>query len=143
MIINENELWNGQLITVKGKLNEECKVVGKHNIFKHEIVWYDPKTTTVAYAVNNSKSDYLKNNYDQVELMLLVKHNGESEGHDVQVLEYAQGIYIEKDNIPKGIFQFRYVDKAKEYQYADIEGELLAFSLIEDLPLMQKFNDIE
>jgi hypothetical protein len=139
MKVNENEIWNDKWLSFKGKYGEEPKVVGEHNIFKHEIVWYDPKTTTVAQAVNWSKSEDAWIRNDMLDLMLLIKH----EADDENVLQYAKGLYIERDNIPEPIYQFRYCDKTKDYQYAPPEGEIIAFSLIDDLPLMIKFNENE
>lgn len=135
MKINENEIWNDKCLSYEGKYGEELKIVGEHNVFKHEIIWYDLKTTSVAQAVHWSTSEDLQP--DMVDLMLLIKHDSEDEN----VLQYATGIYIERDNIPEPIYEFRYCDETKNYMYAPPEGEIIAFSLVWDLPLMRIFNE--
>ena len=137
MKINENEIWNDELIIHGGKYGEELKIVNKHKVYKHNIIWYDPKTTTVADAYYLSKSEDLQR--DMVDLMLLIKHESEDEN----TLQFATGIYIERDNIPEPIYEFRYCDETKNYMYAPPEGEIIAFSLVWDLPLMMKFNENE
>ncbi|NDG32807.1 hypothetical protein EB118_22400 [bacterium] len=139
MEINQNEIWNDHYVTYKGKYGEEPKFVSKHNIFKHEILWFDPITTTVAEAVDASKSEQIKFCNDSVDLMLLIKHEGE----DKEVLQFALGYYSERDNIPEPIMQFRYSNELEGYAYFEPEGEIFAFALIDDLPLMMKFNDNE
>ena len=137
MKINEKEIWNDEIIIHGGKYGEELKVVNKHKVYRHDIIWYDAKTTTVADAYYLSKSEDLQR--DMVDLMLLIKHESEDEN----VLQYATGIYIERDNIPEPIYEFRYCDETKNYMYAPPEGEIIAFSLVWDLPLMIKFNETE
>jgi hypothetical protein len=139
MKINENEFWNDEILIHQGKYGEELKIVDKHKVFRHEITWYDAKTTTVAQAVNLSKSEDAWIRHDMLDLMLLIKH----EADDEDVLQYAKGLYIERDNIPEPIYQFRYCDETKDYRYAPPEGEIIAFSLINDLPLMRIFNEDE
>ena len=139
MKINENEIWNDEILIHQGKYGEELKIVDKHKVFRHEIIWYDAKTTTVADAVYLSKSEQVKVCHDMVDLMLLIKHEAEDEN----VLQYSKGIYTERDNIPEPIYQFRYCDETKDYRYAPPEGEIIAFSLIDDLPLMRIFNEDE
>ena len=137
MKINMNEIWNEEFLSYEAKYGEEPKIIGKHNVFKHVIIWHDPKTTPVSQVVHWSKSEDLQR--DMVDLMLLIKHESEDEN----VLQFATGIYIERDNIPEPIYEFRYCDETKNYMYAPPEGEIIAFSLVCDLPLMMKFNENE
>jgi hypothetical protein len=71
--------------------------------------------------------------------MLLILHKGEEE----EVLEFSEGIYTEIDYIPQPILQFKYSHKINQYAFCEPEGEIIAFSLIYDLPLMMKFNETE
>ena len=135
MKINEKEIWNDEIIIYERKHGEELKVVKKHKVYRHDIIWYDAKTTTVEDAYYLSKSEDLQR--DQLDLMLLIKHESEDE----DVLQYATGIYIERDNIPEPIYEFRYCYETKDYNYAPPEGEIIAFSLVFDLPLMKIFNE--
>ena len=137
MKINMNEIWNEEFLSYEAKYGEEPKIIGKHNVFKHVIIWHDPKTTPVSQVVHWSKSEDLQR--DMVDLMLLIKHESEDEN----TLQFATGIYIERDNIPEPIYEFRYCDETKNYMYAPPEGEIIAFSLVCDLPLMMKFNENE
>lgn len=139
MKINEKEIWNDEFLTYEGKYGEEPKLVSKQKFFQHTINWYDAKTTTVSKAIDFSKSENAENSRDYVQLMLLILHKGEEE----EVLEFSEGIYIERDNIPEPIYEFRYCDETKNYMYAPPEGEIIAFSLVYDLPLMMKFNENE
>jgi hypothetical protein len=111
MKVNENEIWNDEILIHQSKYGEELKIVDKHKVFRHEITWYDAKTTTVADAVYLSKSEQVKVCHDMVDLMLLIKHEAEDEN----VLQYSKGIYTERDNIPEPIYQFRYCDETKDY----------------------------
>ena len=137
MKINENEIWNDELIIHERKYNEELKIVNKHKVYRHDIIWYDAKTTTVADAYYLSKSEDLQR--DMVDLMLLIKHDSEDEN----VLQFATGIYMERNNIPEPIYEFRYCDEVENWIYAPPEGEIIAFSLVWDLPLMRIFNEDE
>lgn len=139
MNINEEKIWNKEFTSYTGKHGEEPKVLEKHKAFIHNINWWDAKTNTVAEIVRWSESEQVKICNDMVDLLLLVKHESEDEN----VLQFATGIYIERDNIPEPIYEFRYCDETKNYMYAPPEGEIIAFSLVCDLPLMMKFNENE
>ena len=139
MNINEDKIWNKEFTSYTGKHGEEPKAVENHRAFIHNINWWDAKTNTVAEIVRWSESEQVKICNDMVDLLLLVKHESEDDG----VLQLDKGIYIERDIVPEGIYQFRYCDETKDYQYAPIEGELLAFSLVMDIPLMRIFNEDE
>lgn len=139
MKINMNEIWNEEFLTYEGKYGEEPKLVSKQKFFQHTINWYDAKTTTVSKAIDFSKSENAENSRDYVQLMLLILHKGEEE----EVLEFSEGIYTEIDYIPQPILQFKYSHKINQYAFCEPEGEIIAFSLIYDLPLMMKFNETE
>ena len=139
MKINENEIWNEEFLTYEGKYGEEPKLASKQKLFQHTINWYDVKTTTVSKAIDISKSENAENSRDYVKLMLLILHKGEEE----EVLEFSEGIYTEIDYVPQPILQFKYSHKSKQYAFCEPEGEIIAFSLIDDLPLMIKFNENE
>jgi hypothetical protein len=135
MKINENEIWNGQLKTQIFDSKGELEETFKHNNFHHSLKWFDPKTTTVRQAFDFTNLD----NIDDVNLMLLVKHESE----EFDVLEFATGLYTETANIINPIYQFRYCKETQDYQYLPPEGEIFAFAFIDDLPLMRIFNEDE
>ena len=135
MKIEINDFWNGIEQTLEGDTALDSKVVAKHNIFHHSITWFDPKTTTVLQAIEFTDSENIKNAFDQIDLMLLVKHEN-TEGWSC--LQYATGFYEKSYN---RISQFRFCFETKEYNMLPIEGELLAFAFVDDLPLMRIFNE--
>ena len=135
MKINENEIWNGELKTQIFDSKGELASTFKHNNFHHSLKWFDPKTTTVRQAFDFTNLD----NVDDVNLMLLVKHESE----EFDVLEFATGLYTETANIINPIYQFRYCKETQDYQYLPPEGEIFAFAFIDDLPLMRIFNEDE
>lgn len=138
MKIDETKIWN-DLLSIRTEYQGKVKEITNHNVFRHEMIWYDAKTTTVKEALNFTRSEDALIRYDQLELLLLIRHTSEED--DCAALEFNKGLYIERDHIPEPIYEFRYCDETKDYQYAPIEGELLAFSLVNDLPLMIKFNE--
>jgi hypothetical protein len=135
MKVNENEIWNGQLKTQIFDSKGELEATFKHNNFHHSLKWFDPKTTTVQQAFDFTNLE----DYEQVDLMLLVKHQSKK----FSVLEFATGLYTEIEGVPEPIFQFRYCQERKDYQYLPPEGEIFAFAFIDDLPLMRIFNEDE
>ena len=137
MKIEINDFWNGIEQTLKGDTALDSKVVAKHNIFHHSITWFDAKTTTVLQAIEFIDSKNIINAFDQIDLMLLVKHES-IEGFSS--LEYANGMYRKSTG---NILQFRICYEARQYTYLPIEGELLAFAFVDDLPLMRIFNEDE
>ena len=135
MKIEINDFWNGIEQTLEGETALDSKVVAKHNIFHHSITWFDPKTTTVLQAVEFTDAQICRNDFDQIDLMLLIKHES-TEGWSV--LQYDKGFYQKtKDTI----WQFRFCFDTKQYHFSPIEGELLAFAFVDDLPLMRIFNE--
>jgi hypothetical protein len=137
MKIEMNDFWNGIEQTLEGETALDSKVAAKHNIFHHSITWFDAKTTTVLQAIEFTDSENIKNSFDQIDLMLLVKHES-TEGWSC--LQYATGFYEKSYN---RISQFRFCFETKEYSMLPIEGELLAFAFVDDLPLMRIFNEDE
>ena len=137
MKIEINDFWNGIEQTLEGATALDSKVVAKHNIFHHSITWFDAKTTTVLQAIEFTDSKNIKNAFDQIDLMLLVKHES-TEGWTC--LQYATGFYEKSYN---RVSQFRFCFETKEYNMLPIEGELLAFAFVDDLPLMRIFNEDE
>ena len=137
MKIEINDFWNGIEQTLEGKTALDSKVIAKHNIFHHSLTWFDAKTTTVLQAIEFTDSENIKNAFDQIDLMLLIKHES-IEGWSC--LQYATGFYEKQDNYT---FQFRFCFETKEYSMLPIEGELLAFAFVDDLPLMRIFNEDE
>ncbi len=137
MKINEKEIWNAWLTTKIFNPAKELESTTNHNVFRHTLTWFDAKTCTVRQAIDFTDLD----NYDdRKELMLLIKHkleDGES------VLEFATGVYLEVEDVPEPILQFRFCFITKEYKHLPIEGKLLAFAFVDDLPLMIKFNETE
>jgi hypothetical protein len=137
MKIEINDFWNGIEQTLEGETALDSKVVAKHNIFHHSITWFDAKTTTVPQAIEFIDSKNIINAFDQIDLMLLVKHES-TEGWSC--LQHATGFYRKSYN---RISQFRYCFIQGRYDYLPIEGELLAFAFVDDLPLMRIFNEDE
>lgn len=137
MKINENEIWNDELIIHERKYGEELKIVNKHKTFNHLLTWFDTKTTTVPQAITFTDCENALHPLDTIDLMLLIKHES-IEGFST--LEYANGIYRKSTDT---ISQFRICFEEKQYDYLPIIGELLAFAFIDDLPLMRIFNEDE
>ena len=137
MKIEITDFWNGIEQTLEGDTALDSKVVAKHNIFHHSLTWFDAKTTTVLQAIEFTDSENIKNAFDQIDLMLLVKHES-TEGWSC--LQYATGFYEKSYN---RISQFRFCFDTKQYHFSPIEGELLAFAFVDDLPLMRIFNEDE
>jgi len=135
MKIKINDFWNGIEETYEGDIVKNHIVVAKHKTFNHSITWFDAKTTTVPQAIEFTDSENIKNAFDQIDLMLLVKHEN-TEGWSC--LQYATGFYEKSYN---RISQFRFCFETKEYNMLPIEGELLAFAFVNDLPLMRIFNE--
>ncbi len=137
MKIEINEIWNGILQAHGGDIVKNPIVVGKHNIFNHWVTWFDAKTTTVPQAIEFIDSKNIINAFDQIDLMILVKHEN-SDGF--YCLEFDKGFYQKtKDTI----WQFKFCFDTKQYHFSPIEGELLAFAFVDDLPLMRIFNEDE
>ena len=137
MKIEINDFWNGIEETYGGDIIKNHIVVAKHKTFNHSITWFDAKTTTVLQAIEFTDSENIKNAFDQIDLMLLVKHES-IEGFSS--LEYANGMHR---NSTGNILQFRICYETRQYTYLPIEGELLAFAFVDDLPLMRIFNEEE
>jgi hypothetical protein len=137
MKIEINDFWNGIEQTLEGETALDSKVVAKHNIFHHSITWFDAKTTKVLQAIEFIDSKNIINAFDQIDLMILVKHEN-SDGF--YCLEYDKGFYQKtKDTI----WQFKFCFDTKQYHFSPIDGELLAFAFVDDLPLMRIFNEDE
>ena len=135
MKIEINDFWNGIEQTLEGDTALDSKVIAKHNIFHHSITWFDAKTTTVLQAIEFTDSENIKNAFDQIDLMILVKYESTQ---CFLGLEYDKGFYQKtKDTI----WQFRFCFDTKQYHFSPIEGELLAFAFVDDLPLMRIFNE--
>lgn len=137
MKIEINDFWNGIEQTLEGATALDSKVVAKHNIFHHSITWFDAKTTTVPQAITFTDCEKSLYPLDTIDLMLLIKHEC-TEGFCS--LEYANGMYRKSTDT---ISQFRICFIQRQYDYLPIEGELLAFAFVDDLPLMRIFNEDE
>ena len=135
MKIEINDFWNGIEETYEGDKIKNHIVVAKHKTFNHSITWFDAKTTTVLQAIEFTDSENIKNAFDTIDLMLLVKHES-TDGF--YCLQHATGFYRKSYN---RISQFRYCFIQGRYDYLPIEGELLAFAFVDDLPLMRIFNE--
>ena len=108
MKIEINDIWNGILQTHGGDIVKNPIVVGKHNIFNHWVTWFDAKTTTVLQAIEFTDSENIKNAFDQIDLMLLVKYESTQ---CFLGLEYDKGFYQKtKDTI----WQFRFCFDTKQ-----------------------------
>lgn len=137
MKIEINDFWNGIEETYEGDIVKNLIVVAKHKTFNHSLTWFDAKTTTVPQAVEFTDGQSSKNAFDQIDLMILVKHEN-SDGF--YCLEFDKGFYQKtKDTI----WQFRFCFDTKQYHFSPIEGELIAFAFVDDLPLMRIFNEDE
>jgi hypothetical protein len=137
MKVNENEIWNAFLTTKMFNSAKELESTTKHNVFRHTLTWFDAKTSTVRQAIDWTDLD----NYDdRKELLLLIKHESED---GESVLQFATGVYLEVEDVPEPIYQFRFCFETKEYKYLPIEGELLGFAFVDDFPLMKMFNENE
>jgi hypothetical protein len=137
MKIEINDIWNGIEQTLEGTTALDLKVVAKHKTFNHSITWFDAKTTTVPQAIEFTDSENIKNAFDQIDLMILVKYKSTQ---CFLCLEYDKGFYQKtKDTI----WQFKFCFDTKQYHFSPIEGELLAFAFVDDLPLMRIFNEDE
>lgn len=137
MKINENEIWNDELIIHERKYGEELKIVNKHKTFNHLLTWFDAKTTTVPQAIEFTDGQSSKNAFDQIDLMILVKHEN-SDGF--YCLQFDKGFYQKTADT---IWQFKFCFDTKQYHFSPIEGELIAFAFVDDLPLMRIFNEDE
>ena len=137
MAINIDDLWNGIEETYEGDIVKNLIVVAKHKTFNHSLTWFDPKTITVPQAVEFTDGQSSKNAFDQIDLMILIKHEN-SDGF--YCLEFDKGFYQKtKDTI----WQFKFCFDTKQYHFSPIEGELIAFAFVDDLPLMRIFNEDE
>ena len=137
MKINIDDFWNGIEITSEGATALDLKVVAKHKTFNHSLTWFDPKTTTVPQAIEFTDGQSSKDAFDQIDLMILVKHEN-SDGF--YCLQFDKGFYQKtKDTI----WQFKFCFDTKQYHFSPIEGELIAFAFVDDLPLMRIFNEDE
>jgi hypothetical protein len=137
MKIEINDFWNGIEETYEGDIVKNLIVVAKHKTFNHSLTWFDAKTTTVPQAVEFTDGQSSKNAFDQIDLMILIKHEN-TDGF--YCLEFDKGFYQKtKDTI----WQFKFCFDTKQYHFSPIEGELLAFAFIDDLPLMRIFNEDE
>ena len=137
MAINIDDLWNGIEESYEGDIAKNLIVVAKHKTFHHSLTWFDPKTTTVPQAVEFTDGQSSKNAFDQIDLMILIKHEN-SDGF--YCLEFDKGFYQKtKDTI----WQFKFCFDTKQYHFSPIEGELIAFAFVDDLPLMRIFNEDE
>jgi len=137
MKIEINDFWNGIEETYGCDIDKNHIVVAKHNIFHHSLTWFDAKTTTISQAIEFTDSKNIINAFDQIDLMILVKHESTM---GWSCLQYAIGFY---EKSYKRISQFRFCFETKEYKMLPIEGELLAFAFVDDLPLMRIFNEDE
>lgn len=135
MKIEINDLWNGIEQTLEGESALDSKVVAKHKTFNHSLTWFDAKTTTVPQAVEFTDGQSSKNDFDQIDLMILVKHEN-SDGF--YCLQFDKGFYQKTKDI---IWQFKFCFDTKQYHFSPIEGELIAFAFVDDLPLMRIFNE--
>ena len=137
MKIEINDFWNGIEETYEGDIVKNLIVVAKHKTFNHSLTWFDAKTTTVPQAVEFTDGQSSKNAFDQIDLMILIKHEN-TDGF--YCLEFDKGFYQKtKDTI----WQFKFCLDTKQYHFSPIEGELLAFAFVDDLPLMRIFNEDE
>ena len=137
MKIEINDFWNGIEETYEGDIVKNLIVVAKHKTFNHSLTWFDPKTTTVPQAIEFTDGQSSKNAFDQIDLMILIKHEN-SDGF--YCLEFDKGFYQKtKDTI----WQFKFCFDTKQYHFSPIEGELIAFAFVDDLPLMRIFNEDE
>lgn len=137
MAINIDDLWNGIEETYDGDIAKNLIVVAKHKTFYHSLTWFDPKTTSVPQAVEFTDGQSSKNAFDQIDLMILIKHENRD---GFYCLEFDKGFYQKtKDTI----WQFRFCFDTKQYHFSPIEGELIAFAFVDDLPLMRIFNEDE
>jgi hypothetical protein len=133
-IKQETKLWNFN--SSDGQYDENGKIVitNIHKGHKHDIIWHDAKTTTVEDAGRGDPGL----NWDCAELMLLIKKTYE-DGTECTI--FSMGYYDEKRD--KKIWEFRQPDDARHayFQYTDIEGELIAFSFVEELSLLKLLNN--
>lgn len=137
MKIEINDFWNGIEETYEGDIVKNLIVVAKHKTFNHSLTWFDPKTTTVPQAIEFTDGQSSKDAFDQIDLMILVKHEN-SDGF--YCLQFDKGFYQKtKDTI----WQFKFCFDTKQYHFSPIEGELIAFAFVDDLPLMRIFNEDE
>ena len=137
MKIEINDFWNGIEETYEGDIVKNLIVVAKHKTFNHSLTWFDPKTTTVPQAIEFTDGQSSKNAFDQIDLMILVKHEN-SDGF--YCLEFDKGFYQKTADT---IWQFKFCFDTKQYYFSPIEGELIAFAFVDDLPLMRIFNEDE
>lgn len=137
MKIEINDFWNGIEETYEGDIVKNLIVVAKHKTFNHSLTWFNPKTTTVPQAIEFTDGQSSKDAFDQIDLMILVKHEN-SDGF--YCLQFDKGFYQKtKDTI----WQFKFCFDTKQYHFSPIEGELIAFAFVDDLPLMRIFNEDE
>ena len=137
MKIEINDFWNGIEETYEGDIVKNLIVVAKHKTFNHSLTWFDAKTTTVPQAIEFTDGQSSKNAFDQIDLMILIKHEN-SDGF--YCLQFDKGFYQKtKDTI----WQFKFCFDTKQYHFSPIEGELIAFAFVDDLPLMRIFNEDE
>ena len=137
MKIEINDFWNGIEETYEGDIVKNLIVVAKHKTFNHSLTWFDPKTTTVPQAIEFTDGQSSKDAFDQIDLMILVKHEN-SDGF--YCLQFDKGFYQKTEDT---IWQFRFCFDTKQYHFSPIEGELIAFAFVDDLPLMRIFNEDE